>query len=175
MECMQRAQKKERGAFLVCKSWSGKSAPRYAQFEGGRTGMQQTERVGEGLPGFQHPLKGAQAAPWNAKTKYVERIHRFTQICTVWFAGRVGTRYQCNILVYQMKLRVRVYWMTYRGPGFPICLLPTPSPLFRQQVVSLSQSSFVSPVELTDGEGGGGEHIIRLRESLVLYKSFNTV
>jgi hypothetical protein len=32
---------------------------------------------------------------------------------------------------------------------------PLPSPLFRQQVVSLSQSSSVSPVELSDGREGG--------------------
>jgi hypothetical protein len=42
--------------------------------------------------------------------------------------------------------------MTYRGQGF-LGLAPRPS---SQQVVSLSQSSCVSPVELTDGRGGGG-------------------
>jgi hypothetical protein len=31
---------------------------------------------------------------------------------------------------------------------------PTPRPPFRQQVASLSQSSCLSPVELTDGRGG---------------------
>ncbi len=36
---------------------------------------------------------------------------------------------------------------------------PTPSPLSRKQAVSLSQSSCVSPVELTDWKGGGGEQI----------------
>ncbi len=106
MECMQKAQKKERGAFLVCKSWRGKSAPRYAQFQGVRIGMQKAERVGDGLTSFQHPLKGAQAAPWNAKTKCVERVHTDMQylVCRA-----SETRYQGNIHVYQMKLRVRVY------------------------------------------------------------------
>jgi hypothetical protein len=33
---------------------------------------------------------------------------------------------------------------------------PLSSPLSRQQVVSLSQASCVSPVELTDGRGGEG-------------------
>jgi hypothetical protein len=42
--------------------------------------------------------------------------------------------------------------MYYRGQGF--LALP---PLSRQQVVSLSQSSYVSPVELADGKGGEGK------------------
>jgi hypothetical protein len=57
-----------------------------------------------------------------------------------------------------------------------IWLLPPPQ-LCRQQIVSLPQSSCVSPVGLIDGRGGGkgaGGAIIRRRESLVLYKSFNT-
>ncbi len=51
------------------------------------------------------------------------------------------------------------------------------SPLSRQQVLSLCQSSCVSPVELTNRRVGGGGvcKIIRVRESLVLYKSFNTL
>ncbi len=54
-----------------------------------------------------------------------------------------------------------------------IWLLP-PSPS-HQQVVSLSQSSCVSLVKLSDGRGGRGwgrSQIIWQRESLVLYKSF---
>jgi hypothetical protein len=42
--------------------------------------------------------------------------------------------------------------------GEPGCLAgssPTPFSLSRQQVVSLSRSSSVSPVELTDGRGRG--------------------
>jgi hypothetical protein len=35
-------------------------------------------------------------------------------------------------------------------------LLPLPPPLFRQQIASLSQSSYVSPGELSDRRGGGG-------------------
>jgi hypothetical protein len=51
--------------------------------------------------------------------------------------------------------------MFYRGPGFPPTLrfappLPTP-PLASQQVVSLSQSSYVSPVELAGREMVGEE------------------
>ncbi len=55
------------------------------------------------------------------------------------------------------------YWMIYRGPGFLVVVWfgssPTPSPPLPtdlQEVVSLSQTSCVSPVELTDRRGGGG-------------------
>ncbi len=51
-------------------------------------------------------------------------------------------------------------------------LPPTP----REQVVCLSQSSCVSPVELIDGwKGWPRSQIIRRWGSLVLYKSFNTL
>jgi hypothetical protein len=55
---------------------------------------------------------------------------------------------------------------------------PIHPPLPRQHLVSLSQSSRVSPVELTEGRGGKGRawsRIIRPQESLVLYKSFSTL
>jgi hypothetical protein len=42
----------------------------------------------------------------------------------------------------------------YRGPG-SLAVVQPPSPLCRQPVVSLSQSSYVSPVELADGRKGG--------------------
>jgi hypothetical protein len=60
---------------------------------------------------------------------------------------------------------LREYLMIYRGPGFLAELRtyysaqrpPPPPTLSHQQVASLSQSSCVSPVQLTDGrEGGGG-------------------
>ncbi len=48
--------------------------------------------------------------------------------------------------------------MIYRGPGFLAVARfgssTTPSPLSRRKVVSLSQSSCVSPVVLTHGKGG---------------------
>jgi hypothetical protein len=44
--------------------------------------------------------------------------------------------------------------MIYRGPGFGDLAPLQPFPLSRQLVVSLSQSSSVSPVELNDGRGG---------------------
>ncbi len=54
---------------------------------------------------------------------------------------------------------------------------PSPYPLAPQQVVSLSLSSCVSPVELTDEERWGRglvkNQILLQRESLGLYKSFN--
>ncbi len=55
----------------------------------------------------------------------------------------------------------------------------TPSPLSRKQILCLSQSSSVSPGELSDGSVGGKgrerSQIIGRRESLVLYKSFITL
>jgi hypothetical protein len=76
--------------------------------------------------------------------------------------------------------------MIYRGPGFLAVALfgsspPLPSPLSRQQVVSLSQSTCVvcRRSSLLTGEVGGGEwarsQIIRPRESLALYKSISTL
>ncbi len=54
-------------------------------------------------------------------------------------------------------------------------LAPPPyAPFSRQQVFSLSQSSCVSPDELT-GERGGRSQIIKSRESLVFYISFVTL
>ncbi len=67
----------------------------------------------------------------------------------------------------------REYWMIYRGPGFldAIRLLLRPSPpVSRQQVVSLSQSSCVLPVELTDGRRGWVRSLI-IRPQ----QSFNTL
>ncbi len=52
----------------------------------------------------------------------------------------------------------REYWIIYRGLDFlaVVWFGCSPTPLSRQQVFSLSQSSCVSPVKLTDGRGGGG-------------------
>jgi len=52
---------------------------------------------------------------------------------------------------------------------------PPLTPLAYQQVVSRSQSSCVSPVELIDGRGWARSQIIQPQECLVLYKSFNTL
>ncbi len=47
--------------------------------------------------------------------------------------------------------------MSYRGPSFlDSAPSPHPSPLSRQQLVSLSQSSCVWPIGLTEWRGGGG-------------------
>ncbi len=72
--------------------------------------------------------------------------------------------------------------MFYRGPGLLAVVWfglapstpPSPPPLSK---LSLSQSSCVSPVELTYGRGRGWERsqIRQRRESLVLYKSFNAL
>jgi hypothetical protein len=75
--------------------------------------------------------------------------------------------------------------MICKEPGFGMIWLLS-HPLFlshQQQVVSLSLSSCWLPVKLTEGgcgkEGGGmgsgRSQIIQRRESLVLYKPFNTL
>ncbi len=55
--------------------------------------------------------------------------------------------------------RAREYWMIIEDQTFlQFRLLAIPfTPLFRQQVVSLSHSSSVSPVELSDRKGGRAE------------------
>ncbi len=79
---------------------------------------------------------------------------------------------------WRIKISVE-YLMLYRGPGFLAVAWfgssPTPSPPFPSDiVVSLSQSSSVSPFELSDGRGRGGRrgwtrsHMIRPRESMAL-------
>jgi hypothetical protein len=62
--------------------------------------------------------------------------------------------------------------MYYIGPGFLYVVMIWLLPISSQQVVSLSQSSCVLPVELTDW-GGGGSQIIRRRERLVLYNTIH--
>jgi len=64
----------------------------------------------------------------------------------------------------------------YRGSGFLAGRLhahSSPPPFSLQQVFSLSQSSCVSLVELTDGKGGGGgparSQIIRPREIRTMF------
>ncbi len=70
--------------------------------------------------------------------------------------------------------------MIYLGPGFLAVVWfgfsPTPSPLFRQLVASsFSQSSWSSLLTGGRGRGWGRSQIIQQLESLVLYKSFNTL
>ncbi len=72
--------------------------------------------------------------------------------------------YACTVFTENYRVRIREFWMIYRGPGFHAILWfgssSTPSPLSSKQIVSLSQSSCVSPVELTGrwgkGRYGGG-------------------
>ncbi len=65
-------------------------------------------------------------------------------------------------------------WLTRLSRVRMIWLLIHPlSPFSRQQLVYLSQSPCVSPVELTARTGGG--RWAKSRESLALYKSFNTL
>jgi hypothetical protein len=50
-------------------------------------------------------------------------------------------------------------WLIYRGAfllSYDSAPRTPPSPLSRQEIVSFSKSSFVSPVQFIDGRGGGG-------------------
>ncbi len=74
----------------------------------------------------------------------------------------------------------REYWMIYMlsRPSFHFSPSLPPPPPSCQQVVSFSQTSCVSPVNLTggrEGKGWGRSKFIRGRYSLVLYESFNTL
>ncbi len=80
--------------------------------------------------------------------------------------------------------RAREYWMFYRGASILAVVWfgspPTPSPPPLSSASFLfGPSSCVSPVELTDRRvgrrGWTSSQIIRPRESLTLYKSFNTL
>jgi hypothetical protein len=81
-----------------------------------------------------------------------------------------------SITALEQRVMKDLYWTGLSRRGM-IWLLPHPLRLSLQQVVSLSQSSCVSLVKLTEGKGGGvGEAPNNImRESLVLYKSFNTL
>ncbi len=61
-------------------------------------------------------------------------------------------------------------WMIIEYQAHDSAPLPSPSPLSRRQVVSLSQSSYVSPVVLTDRRRGGGwarSRVILWREAFL--------
>ena len=65
----------------------------------------------------------------------------------------LGTPWLLDTVTYQTES----IFCIYRVPGFPpVVWFGTPPLPSRQHVVSLSQTSCVSPVELTDGMGGGG-------------------
>jgi hypothetical protein len=64
------------------------------------------------------------------------------------------------------------------SPSYELSPTPPYNPFSRDQVVSLSQSSYGSPIELTDRRGGEGveeEPNDTTTRKLVLYKSFNTL
>jgi hypothetical protein len=61
------------------------------------------------------------------------------------------------------------------SPSFDLAPPPPPLHIFRQQVVSHSQSSCVSPGELTDGGAGAKSYAGEKALGLVLYQSFNTL
>ncbi len=78
------------------------------------------------------------------------RVYRVTPVCRL-------SKYSIFKLYY---FTYTLVWMIYRRPSVLAVVWfgssPTPFPLSHQLVISLSQSSCVSPVELIDGGGGGG-------------------
>jgi hypothetical protein len=58
------------------------------------------------------------------------------------------------------RLITKEYRMIYREPGF----LPPPPPPSPVSKLSLFLSSCVSPIEPTEGEGGGGANHTRVRK-----------
>jgi hypothetical protein len=72
----------------------------------------------------------------------------------------------------------REFWIFYRGPGFLPWHVLAPSPLPPPPVVSLLNLYVCRRSSLLTGEWGRGwgrSQIIRRRENLVLYESFNTL
>jgi len=94
-----------------------------------------------------------------------------------------GSIHRPALKVWEVYCKIRVvtareYWIIYRGQDFLAVAWfgssPTPFPLSRSiRVVSLSQSSCVLSVELTDGRRRC--QIIQRRERLIHYTSFNTL
>ncbi len=96
------------------------------------------------------------------------------------FSQKQAANIQKVIIIFKafrQKITLQILRL-YRAQSMTYSQIWLLSPLFRQQVVSLSQSSCVSPVELTDRRGGRWQRrsqIIRRQESLALYISFNTL
>ncbi len=67
-----------------------------------------------------------------------------------------GSRRPKNMWIRWIRIRIRFRntGTSYQGFSPSYNLSPSPPPLSHKQVVSLSQFSFVSPVELTAGGGG---------------------
>ncbi len=78
------------------------------------------------------------------------------------YHGKIKSKKEGKYSIYKRGLFYYLYHQTllneYEEPSFlAIVQFGSAFPhLSRQQVISLSQSSFVSPVQLTDGTGGRG-------------------
>ncbi len=108
------------------------------------------------------------AGDWNNEKSVpgIEDLEPLLQVFFYYFMVIVCI-YECwmylwrDLIPFVSQVMNRVYWMIYRGPGFLAVVWfgssPTPPPIPHphEQVVSLSPSSCVLPVELTLGRGGG--------------------
>ncbi len=112
--------------------------------------------------------------------------------CTVWWVSFSHvTKHSCRsscIATYfplmTVSLCIREDWLFYRRPSFLAVVWfgsmppPPPPPFPVSEFFSLSQFTCVLTFQFNDGRGGRGRawsRIIPQRESLVLYKSFNTL
>ncbi len=80
-------------------------------------------------------------------------------------------------LLYELEVKVKEYWMIYRGPGFYAPPPPTPPSSHLSKLDWPHTGRLKKRDNLLTGERGkewGRSQIIRERENLALYKSFNT-
>jgi hypothetical protein len=94
----------------------------------------------------------------------IRRLYSHSVFSALYFASiswRFCQAHSLHILhIPIIPLSQRVLNDLYRTKLFAVLWfgsLPTPFPLFSQQIISFSQSSFVSPVQLTDRRGRGDE------------------
>ncbi len=74
----------------------------------------------------------------------------------LWWKGR-GMLGRACIHTHASVRAVSIEWLYCRGPGFlAVVWFGSSFPLSCKQFISLSQTSYVSPVELTDGRGVEG-------------------
>ncbi len=102
--------------------------------------------------------------------------------CRVFNFSSTGTYYSFWILGIPMVMWGKRHWTIYRWPGYLVVVWfgssPTPSPslLSRQnRSTGDTQKDWEREKKTCWRGGGGGSQILRLKDSMVLYNSFNTL